>query len=149
MKMLHELTTADLDAHAIWRYHGKDDMQASVEPDTAFLIDGSGGAWIVKTQFTLADGTELSGYCSPIDDGIDYVQPVMIIGGVHHLPLFTEAAHDGMDTMRICERIDKAHQEIFPITFLCLVPLPDGSTLCGVIRKASDAGAIFPCGDDL
>ena len=131
MKPLRNISPLDLDTTPIWRYHGDADEQAVVEPDQTFRDDGS-GAWIAKTAFTLADGTALPGYCSPIDDGIDYVQPVMIAGS-RHVPLYSKTAPSGVDTTAVCEGLGRTSGAIFPIDFVCAVPLPDGSRLRGVI----------------
>jgi hypothetical protein len=131
MKLLRNISPMDLDASPIWRCHGEADEQATVEPDETVRDDGS-GAWIAKTAFTLADGSAFPGYCSPIDDGIDYVQPVLIAGS-RHLPLFSETAPWGVDTTAISARLGRASSAVFPIGFVWAVPLPDGSRLRGVI----------------
>jgi hypothetical protein len=132
MKLLRDIAPVDLDACPIWRYLGDDDERATVEPDETFRVDGSGGAWIAKTTFTLADGTVLPGYCSPIDDGIDYVQPV-IIDGRRHVPLFSEAASRGVDAAAVANALGKTGAAVFPIRFECAPRLPDGSCLRGVV----------------
>ena len=39
-------------------------------------------AYIARTRFVLADGSEWWGYCSPTDDsGLDYIQPVILTPG--------------------------------------------------------------------
>ena len=131
MKLLRNISPVDLDTSPIWRYHGEADEHATVEPDETVRDDGS-GAWIAKTAFTLADGTVLPGYCSPIDDGIDYVQPV-IIAGSRHVPLYSETAPSGVDVTAVCERLGRTAMAVFPLGFVCAVPLPDGSQLRGII----------------
>lgn len=94
MKPLHELTLEDLARSPVWRCTGSPDSEASVErTELSALSEASPEIFVVRTSFTLSDGSSVAGYCSPTDDsGLDYVQPVIITES-GHAPLSTSRHH--------------------------------------------------------
>lgn len=86
MKPFVELTCEDMHLHPVWRYdssHG--DVQALVQPDERCqLSEQETITFVAATIFRLADGSELTGLCSPSDpSGLDYLQPVILTAAGH------------------------------------------------------------------
>src|SRR5205085_205270 len=80
MKRLQDLQPSDLDHVAVWSYTGESDAYAMVSPsERTSLSENANRTFIACTQFTLANGAEFIGFCSPTDDsGFDYLQPTIL-----------------------------------------------------------------------
>ena len=79
MKQLAQLTAGNFRTSAVWTYHGGPDNRATVDPCPLHtLSEDTSGVYLAATEFRLADGSKVPGYCSPTDpSGLDYVQPVL------------------------------------------------------------------------
>lgn len=86
-KQVYELTSEDLNCFPVWEFAldeedrpGQD--EATVRPfEVAGALDPSLGMFIVRAEFTLADGSRMHGYLTPPiprDSGFGYSQPVVI-----------------------------------------------------------------------
>ena len=85
-RQVYDLKPADLAQSSVWEFaldeEGEEDQdEATVRP---FEIDGeldpSDGMFIVRANFTLADGSAMSGYLTPGvqgERGLDTIQPAV------------------------------------------------------------------------
>jgi hypothetical protein len=140
VKRLGELTTQDLLQVPVWRYVGTTEAEALVEPtDLCSLSEDADGVYLVRTVFTLSDGTVAVGYCTPTDDsGLDYVQPVLLTG-TGHVPLFREVPASSGEPESTCRRLAKPFDRIFPIRYRAEIPV-DGHFVHGEVRTVLVAG---------
>ncbi|WGL16675.1 hypothetical protein PVT68_18225 [Microbulbifer bruguierae] len=137
MKRLAELTKEDLLDCPVWEYYGDDDKTASVSPAHGAVLSEEipearcQQIYVALTEYTLANGDMHLGYCSPIDPcGLDYIQPVMLIEGVH-IRLYDE---DIEGLPEDWTRLGIKFSEVFPLSWRCCVPV-DGETVHGTVPE--------------
>ena len=141
MKRFRDLTAADLDRAAVWRYDGDTDDSAIVHAtDHAELTGREHETFIARTQFVLADGSQHTGFCSP-GEGTDLedLQPVILTpeGPVY----FWFAQPPTREFLvRQWHRLGGNAGEIFPIHFRCAVPVR-GAFVTGMITEEDLTGA--------
>jgi len=141
MKRLRDLTPADLERVAVWHYDGAWDDVAEVRAtDRAELQASADGVYIARTQFSLANGAQFLGFCSPTDDsGLDYLQPVILTSEGPVFFFFEQPA--SQETLNEqWRRLGAGHEQIFPVHYRCLVPV-DGTFVTGVIEAEDLDGA--------
>jgi hypothetical protein len=134
VKLFKDLTTNDLRRSPVWRYESADgDAAATVEEiDRSSLSERGSGVFVAATTFRLADGSELTGLCSPVDpSGLDYLQPVLFADG-RQVPLWSDAGPGSLPPGEICEKVGRTVSAVFPLLFTCHVPV-DGDLLSGSI----------------
>jgi hypothetical protein len=123
VKRLLDLTNADLMAQPVWAYSGDRDEVAFVNPIRA--LRSFEGVYIARTQFILASGQIMFGYCSPAEtSGIDYVQPV-IIHENRHIPFWRDEV-GLISSQQIADELGLSLQAIFPLTYRCLIATEEG-----------------------
>jgi hypothetical protein len=133
VKRLADLTAEDLVASPVWRYEGGSGAEALVvSVKRKSLSQSDDEIFLAATEFELFDGSRHAGFCFPADDsGIDYLQPVIITSSRHVSFWF-----DPPVTSEVLElqwrALGKGPDDIFPVTFRCLVPV-DGRTVNGQI----------------
>ncbi len=135
MKPLRELTLEDLARSPVWRCTGGPDSEASVEPtELASLSETSREVFVVRTSFTLSDGSSVAGYCSPGDDsGLDYIQPVIITES-GHAPLFYESLPPSPEPESIYRKLRRPFDHVFPLRYRAEIPV-DGRFLEGEVSE--------------
>jgi len=134
VKKLGDLTNDDLRGCPIWRYEGDSDYTALVSPSADFT-EPDQCAYIARTRFELADGSEWWGYCSPTDDsGLDYLQPVIITpDGVVRF-WYDKLPTDHPEPARACRLLGRLPEQIFPVRFQCAVPFK-GQRVAGELTR--------------
>jgi hypothetical protein len=144
MKRLFDLTVEDLTASPVWRYEGGSGVEAVVEPeDRTSLTQADDEVFLAATEFLLPDSSARLGFCFPVDDaGIDYLQPVIITPSGHVRFWFEGAVGPGVLASQ-WSALGKKEDEVFPLTFRCLVPV-DGRTVTGVIRSVETSAGVAP-----
>ncbi len=136
MKRLRDLTNDDLRRCPIWRYEGDSDDIALVFPADNFA-EPDQRAYIARTRFLLADGSEWWGYCSPTDDsGLDYVQPVIITSGGVVRFWYNQPAIEP-EPARGCRLLDRSPEQVFPVRFECAVAF-QGRSIVGELSRIED-----------
>ncbi|HEX2060000.1 MAG TPA: hypothetical protein VHK90_04615 [Thermoanaerobaculia bacterium] len=141
MKRLQDLTPADLDRVPVWRYEGENDDVAHVRATQRVALSADdAGAFVARTQFQLADGSQHVGFCTPIEKaGLDVLQPVIITAdGPIYFFFEVPPSHETLTEQ--WQRLGASEDQIFPIHFRCTVPL-DGAYLTGVIEAEDLTGA--------
>ena len=135
MKPLRDLTLEDLAQSPVWRYTGGPDSDALVEPtELTSLTENSREVFVVRTSFTLSDGSLAAGYSSPADDsGIDYVQPVIITES-GHAPLFFESPPPAPEPESICRKLRRHPDQVFPLRYRAEIPV-DGRFVEGEVSR--------------
>jgi hypothetical protein len=134
VKPLRNLSLADLEVTAVWRYLGKDDDTGFVEATTrTSLSEAKKVTFIAAARFTLADGTVFMGFVTPLDtSGLDYVQPVIVTPTGHVRFWFERRPTDEiLGGQRAC--LNRGPEKIFPVRWLSLVPV-HGRSVSGVIE---------------
>jgi hypothetical protein len=138
MKRLAELTLEDLARCPVWRFEGQSDDSASVIPVDDFERPDR-EAYIARTRFTLADGSEWWGYCSPTDDSsLDYLQPVILTMGGPVRFWYDEPPAEP-EPARACRLLGKRPSEVFPVRFECVVPF-EGRRVAGQLQRVVTPG---------
>jgi hypothetical protein len=86
-KQVYELTPEDLSKFPVWEFaldeEGKEGQnKATVRPyELSGALDPSGGKFVVRASFTLADGSTMQGYLTPPvhgDDSLGTLQPIIV-----------------------------------------------------------------------
>jgi hypothetical protein len=106
-----------------------DQDEATVRPYTPRPIDPGDGLLVVRAIFRLADGTELTGYVSPIPSGepptLGAVQPV-ILGPSGQIPLwFGMAPLPPERVAGLLAALGRSARQVFPLRYRSDVPLAD------------------------
>jgi hypothetical protein len=144
VKRLVELTIEDLEASPVWRYEGGSGAEALVVPaQRESLSQADDEVFLAATQFELSDSSRHFGFCFPADDsGIDYLQPVILIGSCQvafwfDRPVAPEVLSEQWRTL------GKEPGDIFPVAFQCLVPV-DGRVVSGRITSVESSSDLTP-----
>jgi hypothetical protein len=150
VKRLSELTNDDLSRYPVWRYEGESDESAIVSPVAGFA-DPDREAYIARTRFVLADGSEWWGYCSPTDDsGLDYLQPVLITPG-GPVRFWHDEAPPEPEPARTCRLLGRPVGRVFPARYECVVTV-EGRVVAGELSciavPAEPGGALDVAGRD-
>ena len=140
MKRLVELTVEDLRANPVWRYEGGSGGDALVEPAKRdSLSRGDDEIFLAATAFELFDASRHHGFCFPADDsGLDYLQPAIVTAS-GHVNFWFEEAIEAAALDRQWRALGKGPEQIFPVTFRCLVPV-DGREVAGQIDRLEFSG---------
>jgi hypothetical protein len=140
VKRLVDLTTEDLAAHPVWRYEGGRGVESLAAPvDRRALSQSDDEIFLAATAYELFDATEHTGFCFPADGtDIDYLQPVILTPG-GQVSFWFEGPVPPETLERQWNALGKAPEQIFPVSFRCLVPV-DGRTVGGRIDGIESAG---------
>ncbi len=141
MKHLHDLTPADLERAAVWRYEGESDDVAHVRAtDRTELAADDRDRFIARTQFTLANGSHHIGFCTADPSArIDDLQPVIVTAdGPVYFYFEAPPSQETLDAQWL--RLGVGHEQIFPVHFRCTVLL-DGEYVTGIIEAEDLTGA--------
>jgi hypothetical protein len=143
-KQVYELTVEDLEKYPVWQFavdeegeEGQD--EATVRPATAPLpLDPSAAMFIVRTKFSLADGTRHIGFLTPghAADDLGSVQP-MIIAPQGQVCFWMGASRG--ETSHLYQKLGKNAEQTFPVVFKSDVPLIGGvvfGSIPGFLRLA-------------
>ena len=99
------------------------------------------GAFVVKTNFALADGSAFIGYCSPVsaevpaEHVLGYLAPA-IVTDAGQVP-FWFAADEGPrpeDVLPYYATLEREVDHVFPVSFEVAVPVADDEVTNGVIE---------------
>ena len=126
---ISQLSIEDLKSSPVWEWR-ESEYSEEARPTALDSIPEADGnlVYIALTKFTLLNGEELYGYCSPGDDsGLDYIQPVIILEDCQW------NIYEGPLPSQMRER------NIFPIAFECLVPC-NGKFLKQLISRTHNKG---------
>jgi len=139
VKRLVDLTAEDLESSPVWRYEGGSGSLAIVTPSRrTALSQNDDEIFLAATDFELFDASRHFGFCFPADDsGIDYLQPV-IVSPSGQVSFWFDGPAIAEVLTRQWRLIAKESQDIFPVTFRCLVPV-DGRTVSGRIESVASS----------
>ena len=141
MKRLHDLTPADLERAAVWRYEGESDDVAHVRATARTeLTNANADLFIARTQFTLANGSHHIGFCTPDAGGsLEDLQPVIVTAdGPVYFHFDAPPSQETLDAQWL--RLGVGREQIFPVHFRCTVSL-DGEYVTGTIEADDLTGA--------
>lgn len=140
MKRLTDLRPADLERVAVWHYLGEVDDDARVRAtERSELARADAENYVARTQFVLANGMQHVGFCSPVDESLESIQPVIVTAeGLVYFWFDEPPSHETL--LRQWKRLDAGREQIFPVHFRCLVPV-DGHYVTGVIEEDDLTGA--------
>ena len=130
---LQDLTNEDLRRCPVWSCEGEADDVALVFPADGF-DDPDRRGYIARTRFTLIDGSEWWGYCSPTDDsGLDYIQPVLLtVNGP--VRFWYDESPPEAEPARACRLLGRSATQVFPVRFECLVSF-EGQFIAGELPR--------------
>ena len=139
MKRVHDLRPSDLERVAVWHYLGENDDVATVRAtDRMDLEERDVDSFIARTQFVLANGAQHIGFCSPCEEAIDIVQPVIVTA--EGLVYFYFEEPPSQETLEAqWRRLGAGHEQIFPIHYRCAVPV-EGRYVTGIIEAEDLTG---------
>src|SRR5262249_22090884 len=140
VKRLADLTLEDLRANPVWRYEGGAGSEALVEPARREALSRwDDEIFLAATAFELFDGGRHEGFCFPADDsGVEYLQPAILTASGPVLFWFEEG-REPETIERQWKALAKGPEQIFPVTFRCLVPV-DGREVAGRIERVEIFG---------
>lgn len=124
MKRIRELRPADFEQVAVWRYQGSSDENAVVRAtDRTEVSANEGGVFIARTQFSLANGAQYIGFCSPTEDSaLNSLQPVIVTADGPVYFWFEEPpSAEFLRAQWIRLGVDA--ESVFPVYFRCTVPV--------------------------
>ena len=134
-KQVYELTLQDLSAFPVWEFkfdedHNEGQDESSIRPHTASgPLDPTDRMFVVRANFTLADGSKMQGYLTPPgrgEEGIGALQPIIITDRGQVRFWCGTMAPDSKRLAQSYERLGKSANEIFPAQFECEVELTSG-----------------------
>ena len=140
-KQVYELIAADFDASPVWEFASDEEGEEGQDEATVWpfefdgTLDPSEGMFVVRAAFTLADGTEMTGYLTPPvggDGSLGTLQPIVLtsrgqVGFWHGL------AAPGPDVLQgHYQRLGKDESKTFPVRFSSAVELA-GRPIEGVL----------------
>lgn len=140
MKRLTDLRPSDLEHVPVWHYLGETDDVAQVRAtERTELTDAEAEEFIARTQFVLANGTQHVGFCSPLEDALDIVQPVIVTAeGLVFFHFEEPPSHESLSAQ--WQRLGVGREQIFPVHYRCAVPV-DGRYVTGTIEEDDLTGA--------
>ena len=114
---LQHISQSDIIKHPVWRHWYDDGMEYVEAQNKSAVSESSTSSYIVLTEFKLNNKTTLTGFCSPQDfSGLDYIQPVILIGD-YHLPLFREGEWSDQEQLDALKKLGVTKGEAFPIIY--------------------------------
>jgi hypothetical protein len=142
-KQCNELTADDLAAFPVWEFalneegvEGQD--ETTVRPFVfKGVLDASSGSFLVKADYTLADGSHLLGYLTPppasAELDLGHVQPCIVTPAGHVNFWYGAFPISPEDVVAGYSRLGKTDPaQVFPIQFESAVPL-SGESIKGRI----------------
>jgi hypothetical protein len=137
-RQVYELTLDDLNQFPVWEFRlgeegtageaGRD--ECTVRPHTASgALDPVDRMFVVRTVFTLADGSSLKGYCTPPlrgDNSIGALQPIIVTDRGQVRLWCGTAAPDSKRLAHSYELLGKDAGRVFPVRFESDVKLVGG-----------------------
>lgn len=134
-KQVYELTLNDLRRFPVWEFkldqegEGRQD-ECSVRPYTASgPLDPADRMFVVRAIFTLADGSQMQGYCTPPlrdNASIGILQPIIVTDRGQVRFWCGTAAPDEKRLAHNYELLGKDARRVFPVRFECEVELVGG-----------------------
>jgi hypothetical protein len=152
----------DFEQFPVWEHaldeeteEGQD--EATVRPHEYIPpLDPAEGMFAVRTQFTLADGTEVMGYVTPQPPGLDELfpdthplaglQPVIVLDKGQVMFWHGIMAPDSENISSMYEMLGKTEGEIFPLSYQTDVELKHGQvqgTITGFLYIAEEKKGFF------
>jgi hypothetical protein len=132
MRAPHTLTPDDLEGCSIWEEVGTEggpyEGRLRPRPDLAVAADPESetGLFVVATDFTLADGSTLMGYCTPAPAavvnmrgwfrGIGLLQPAIVLKH-GQVPFWFPDKPGRMEVLALYDRLGRQPEQVFPIEF--------------------------------
>jgi hypothetical protein len=148
------LTPDDLERCAIWEElegeGGPYDGRLRSRPDLPVAADpeSDSGVFIVRTGFTLADGSVLEGYCSPVPSsvvdlrgwfrGIGLLQPAITLDR-GQVPFWFVEEPGGQEILALYDTLERGPEQVFPLEFQARVEVPSDMVASGRLE-----GFCFP-----
>jgi hypothetical protein len=135
-RQVYDLSPEDLAQASIWEFalgeEGDEDQdEATVKPVALRgSLDPSDGMFIVHAQFTLADGSSMSGYLTPSvqgERGLDTQQPAIVLSSGQVSFWCGVIPPSATELGRCYGLLGKSANEVFPISFQSTVPLVGGA----------------------
>jgi hypothetical protein len=135
-RQVYELRIEDLRDHPVWEFaldeeDEEDQDEATVRPvDSSVPVDPSAGMFIVRANFTFADGTKATGYITPpptSDEDLGTIQPqIVALGGQVGL-WCGMLVPEPQQIKAFYALLGKSKgTEVFPLQFVSDVPLAGG-----------------------
>jgi hypothetical protein len=154
MRTPRTLTIPDLERCAIWEelgaeggpYDGR--LRPRLDLSVAEDPESETGDFVVRTRFTLADRSLLTGYCSPAPipvvnlrgwfGGMGLLQPAIVLGR-GQVPFWFLERPDREEIGALYDALERTPEQVFPIEFRADVDLPADTFASGRLE-----GFCFP-----
>jgi hypothetical protein len=127
-KQLSDLVASDLERYPIWEFaideegeEGRDEETVKPRPELE-IADPAEGIFIVRAEFTAADGTRFDGFVSPHEENhIGYLQPT-ILTEEGRVPFWFGVVPPGTPELDASYRqLGKTAAQLFPLRYRALV----------------------------
>lgn len=134
-KQVYELTLDDLDAFPIWEFrldHESEEKQneSTVRPHRASgPLDPTDRMFIVRANFTLADGAQMKGYLTPPmrdQNNVSTMQPIIVTGRGQVRLWCGTSVPDASRLARCYQLLGRVSKDVFPVRFESDVELAAG-----------------------
>jgi hypothetical protein len=139
MRTPRTLMPGDLERCRIWEEIGTEggpyEGRLRPRPDLAVAADAESetGLFVVATDFTLADGSSLTGYCTPAPAsvvnmrgwfrGIGLLQPAIVLDH-GQMPFWFLDEPSRMEILTLYDRLRRKPEQVFPIELSGRVDVP-------------------------
>lgn len=140
MKRLSDLRPSDLQRVLVWRYVGENDDTASVQAtERRELSRRDEATFIAHTQFTLADGSQHVGFCTPAEGStLESIQPVIVTdAGTFYFWFDPPPSRESWRAQ--LRLLGVPPDSVFPVHYRCTVPV-DGRFVFGTIEEGDLQG---------
>jgi hypothetical protein len=146
MRAQSTLTPDDLERCEIWEEMGAEggpyDGRLRPRPDLSIAVDAESetGLFVVATDFTLADGTALTGYCTPVPAavvnmrgwfrGLGLLQPAIVLDD-GQVPFWFVEEPRRTEVRELYDLLARVPEHVFPTEFVARVEVPPGQVASG------------------
>ena len=142
-KQVYELSLSDLKQFPVWKFaldeegeEGQD--EATVRPfECTGPLDPRDGMFVVRAEFSLADGAKMQGYLSPaLQDELGFFQPTIITekGQVGFWSGIMQPSQEAIASYYTS--IGKSLEQVFPLAFTSKVDV-NGGSIKGIVNGFS------------
>lgn len=130
-KQVYELTSQDLGQFPVWEFAldeegeaGQDEATVKPRPDLDAGVDPDEGLFVVRAEFTAADGSIFDGFVTPdLNGDLGGIQPSVVTSEGHVSFWFGMVEPELQAIERSYSMLGVERSELFPMTFRTAVPV--------------------------
>lgn len=136
-RFLSSLKKSDLFYHLVWEHWYENNIEYVKKAESKEISETNESDYIVRTSFTLNNGFELNGFCSPKDpSGLDYIQPIILTDN-EPVKFWNDLGWKPEDKDKELQKLELKWSEVFPIKYETLIKC-DGRFYQGIITDFNE-----------